>query len=146
MLKVVKSFIGFLSGCALLASQSCSEPADLPQGIWRATLKTEKGIEIPFNFEISDGLDGKRLTLINAGDRFQIDSIKVAGDSVFVQFPILDSEIRAKRVEDGLQGKWIKHLATTNVAMEFSARPEIHRGFKMLPPNPNLTSPVAGRP
>lgn len=104
---------------------SCKKsPADLKQGVWRAVLKTETATEIPFNFNVIDSAGKKHLEIINASERFRVDEITIKDDSVIIQMPLFDSEIRTAMKNDKLYGTWIKHLADSSVSMEFIAEPD----------------------
>lgn len=103
---------------------SCNHStADLKTGMWRATLKTETAAEIPFNFELIDSAGSKYIEIINGQERFRVDEITQQGDSVIIQMPLFDSEIRTVMKDGLLYGKWIKHLAQEDVAMDFLAQP-----------------------
>lgn len=105
----------------LFASCKISGVAELQNGVWRATLKTSGGVEIPFNFELADSAGSKYLDIINGKERFRVNEIRQEGDSILIQMPLFESEILAV-VENGkLSGRWVKHLATTNVSMPFQA-------------------------
>jgi thiol-disulfide isomerase/thioredoxin len=92
-------------------------------GVWRATLKTQSGAEIPFNFEVIDSADKKMIDIINGQDRFRVNEIKLTDDSVWIQMPLFDSEIHAAIKGKNLSGQWIKHLADSNMVMNFEASP-----------------------
>ena len=122
MKNILFRLLTFLIGMTVL--QSCKEqPAELKQGIWRAVLKTESAAEIPFNFEVIDSAGKKRLEIINAAERFRVDEVTVKGDSVIIQMPLFDSEIRTAMKNGKLYGQWIKHLADSSVSMPFVAQP-----------------------
>jgi len=125
-----KSILPFLALC-LFAFSSCKQAgiADLQNGIWRAALKTESGVEIPFNFELADSAGKKQLDIINGDERFRVNEISQEGDSILIQMPLFDSEIKAVLKSGSLSGKWTKHLATTDVAMEFTASPNTNWRF-----------------
>ncbi|MDB5121456.1 MAG: resA 3 [Sphingobacteriales bacterium] len=108
-------FLCFIMGC------SRSDKNDLTNGVWRATLKTQSSVEIPFNFEVIDSAGKKSIKLINATDRFLVDDIRYKDDSVYIHIPLFDSEIRAAVEVKSLSGSWIKHLANRDVVMEFDA-------------------------
>lgn len=103
---------------------SCTMKNDnLMEGSWRATLLTESGIELPFNFEVQKAQNGSDvLYIINGEERFLVDEIEHVDDSVFIKLPIFDSEIKAKMNGHQLEGKWIKYLAQRSVAMNFNAK------------------------
>lgn len=107
----------------LVAISSCnSSDHGLKTGIWRATLKAESAAEIPFNFEVIDSADAKHINVINGKEKFRVNEISFSDDSVFIQMPLFDSEIRAKLKGKSLSGNWVKHLANKDVAMGFEAR------------------------
>ncbi len=99
----------------------------LEAGKWRATLKTQSGVEIPFNFEVSLKKDKTAFTLRNGDEKLAADKVEITADSVIVQLPF-DSEIRAK-IGTSLNGKWIKHLAERDVEMNFVAERDKQRFF-----------------
>lgn len=109
---------------AAFSACQTSAKKDLKVGTWRAILKTQSGAEIPFNFEVIDSAKTKILDIINGEERFRVNEIKLTGDSVFIQMPLFDSEIHAVIKGDNLSGRWIKHLADSNVVMEFEATPD----------------------
>lgn len=112
--------------------------ADLQSGIWRATLKTETGVEIPFNFELSDSAGKKIIHIINGKERFRVDEIVQEGDSIRIQMPLFDSEIKAVLDGKQLSGKWVKHLATTDVAMDFAAQHDVDWRFFEASPSAKI--------
>jgi len=103
---------------------SCENNNDLEleQGIWRATLKTSAGLEIPFNFEVTDSDNKKLLDVINGEERFRVDEISLESDSLIIQMPLFDSEIRAKIRNGSLNGQWIKHFADSTEVMTIEAK------------------------
>src|SRR6476661_6324370 len=109
--------LAIVSGC------KSSGQADFKNGKWRASLKTESGAEIPFNFEVSDSAGKKRIDILNGKERFRVNEITVSRDSVHIQMPIFDSEFKAAFEGDNIRGKWIKHLANKDTEMEFYAEP-----------------------
>ena len=94
----------------------------LEKGIWRATLKTSSGAEIPFNFEVIDSADQKFLDVINGDERFRVNEISTVSDSIFIQMPLFDSEIRVKIKNGSLNGQWIKQFADSSEVMMFEAK------------------------
>ena len=124
---------------------SCSNTSDagFDEGIWRATLKTNSGAEIPFNFEVIDSADQKFLDIINGKERFRVNQISAIADSVIIQMPLFDSEIRAVLKNKTLSGRWIKHYADSDEVLQFHAKSnDDWRFFKV---NPESKSNVSGR-
>lgn len=108
----------------ILITTSCSKkPAELQKGTWRATVKTETGTEIPFNFEVTDSAGAKYIEIINGTDRFMVDNVIVKSDSVNIMMPF-NSEIKSVLDNNGyLYGKFIRHLEGKDVSMDFNAQP-----------------------
>lgn len=141
----MKFTLNFAHVLLLLVAISSCKPSnpELKPGIWRATLKTSSAAEIPFNFELRDSADVTYITIINGKERFRVDEITFNSDSVFIQMPLFDSEIRAKNKGGTLTGTWIKHLADSNTVMEFNAKAgDDWRFFKA---NKNSSANIAGR-
>jgi thiol-disulfide isomerase/thioredoxin len=103
---------------------ACQSNADnqLEKGMWRATLKTSSGAEIPFNFEVIDSAGKQLLDVINGDERFRVNDISTVSDSVFIQMPLFDSEIRAKIKNGSLNGQWIKQFADSSEVMMIEAK------------------------
>ncbi|MDP2415539.1 TlpA disulfide reductase family protein [Daejeonella sp.] len=113
------TFLFLLS--SLYACQGNSDN-QLDKGIWRATLKTSSGAEIPFNFEVIDSAGKKFLDVINGDERFRVNEISTVSDSIFIQMPLFDSEIRAKIKNGSLNGQWIKQFADSSEVMMIEAK------------------------
>jgi thiol-disulfide isomerase/thioredoxin len=114
--------------------------APLKSGIWRGVTKTDKGVEIPFNFEMTTISGHSVLAVMNGAERIKVTDIKYKGDSVFIRMPLFDSEFRVKRVAGNLVGKWTKNQGTKYVSMDFTATPNTPWRFKTLQkPSANIT-------
>lgn len=112
----------------IAVTSSCdNKPAKLANGTWRATVKTETGTEIPFNFNVIDSTGDKYIDIINGSDRFRVDEVIVKSDSVNILMPLFSSEIKSVLDRKGnLTGKFIQHRENKkDVAMDFSAQPNI---------------------
>lgn len=135
--------------CALFISAtsffSCaSSPKAVRAGSWRATLKTDSGTEIPFNFIVADSGARKVIYIVNAGERLKVDEVTIKNDSVTIRLPLFDSEIRAEIDASGLKGKWIRHLPSKDVAMDFNA--EYGTAWRFFPPGKaSPSADVSGR-
>ncbi|MBE7177096.1 MAG: TlpA family protein disulfide reductase [Mucilaginibacter polytrichastri] len=106
---------------------ACTDPREngLKLTTWRATLKTESGKEIPFNFVVNESPDKKKvIDILNGSEHFRVDKIDEDPDSVRITMPLFDSEIRAAFADDKLKGNWIRHLADKDVMIPFEAEPD----------------------
>ncbi|MGZ3767665.1 MAG: peroxiredoxin family protein, partial [Mucilaginibacter sp.] len=103
----------------------------LKAGIWRGALKNSSGNELPFNFEVKENAGKQQLVIMNGAERLKVTDIKFKGDSVLIHMPLFNSEFKLKSEGTGLKGKWIKHYADRDMAMDFTAQPgESWRFFK----------------
>ena len=124
---------------------SCKDTSDggLNEGIWRATLKTGSGAEIPFNFEVTDSAAHKFLDIINGKERFRVNEISTVSDSLIIQMPLFDSEIRATLKNETLSGRWIKHFGDSDEVLQFNAKKgDSWRFFKV---NSTMNTGITGR-
>ncbi|WP_291403933.1 TlpA disulfide reductase family protein [Daejeonella sp.] len=142
-MKYVLNITLFFALLSLFSSCSNTPDAGFDEGIWRATLKTSSGAEIPFNFEVIDSADQKFLDIINGKERFRVNQISAMADSLIIQMPLFDSEIRAVLKNKTLSGRWIKHYADSDEVLQFHAKSnDDWRFFKV---NPESKSNVSGR-
>jgi thiol-disulfide isomerase/thioredoxin len=142
-MKYVLNITLFFALLSLFSSCSNTPDTGFDEGIWRATLKTSSGAEIPFNFELIDSADQKFLDIINGKERFRVNQISAMADSLIIQMPLFDSEIRAVLKNKTLSGRWIKHYADSDEVLQFHAKSnDDWRFFKV---NPESKSNVSGR-
>ncbi|WP_374166296.1 peroxiredoxin family protein [Arcticibacter sp. MXS-1] len=141
--RTLSYFFSLVLSIALFSA--CGKSAGgLEPGDWRATLKTDSGTEIPFNFHVADTAGRKVVYILNAGERLRVDEVRQNGDSINIVLPLFDSEIKAVSSSSGLSGKWIKHLPDKDIAMAFSAEPGI--SWRFFPPGASGASAnVSGR-
>ena len=123
----IRLFLG-LAISALYSTANGQSP--LNTGVWRGVTKTTAGVEIPFNFEVTNSGRQTQLAIINGSERFSITDVKYKGDSIFIHMPLFDSQFRLKHVQGKLTGRWIKNLGTKLVAMQFEATPNTSWRFK----------------
>jgi len=116
---------------SLLLFNTVVAQSHLKTGIWRGALKNSSGNELPFNFEVKENAGKQQLVIMNGAERLKVTDIKFKGDSVLVHMPLFNSEFKLKLIGSGLAGKWIKHYADRDMAMDFTAHPgESWRFFK----------------
>ncbi len=107
----------------ILILNSCDKPSHkLQSGIWRGSLITESGAEIPFNFDVVDSAGKYYIEIINSSERLKVDEINHSGDSIHIKLPLFDSEINGTLVDGKIDGIWTKHLANKDAQMTFYAQ------------------------
>lgn len=101
----------------------CTEKtSSLKAGIWRSTLDRADGYKIAFNFEVKDSADKKIIYIINGEERLLVDSIRLNGDSVFINMPFFESGFKAKLdAQNNLVGVFFKRLADKDQVIPFHA-------------------------
>lgn len=142
-MKYVLNITLFLTLLSLFSSCSSKSDTGFSEGIWRATLKTGSGAEIPFNFEVTDSANQKFLDVINGKERFRVNEISITADSVLIQMPLFDSEIRAVLKNKILSGQWIKHYADSDEVLQFNAK--FNDDWRFFKVNPETKSNISGR-
>ena len=142
-MKYVLNITLFLTLLSLFSSCSSKSDSGFSEGIWRATLKTGSGAEIPFNFEVTDSANQKFLDIINGKERFRVNEISIMADSVLIQMPLFDSEIRAVLKNKTLSGRWIKHYADSDEVLQFNAK--FNDDWRFFKVNPETKSDISGR-
>lgn len=73
-------------------------------GSWRGIAKVKEGLEIPFNFEISEKSGQQKLYFRNAEERFEGGLVKQTSDSLFVKLDQFDNELAFAIDGDQLTG------------------------------------------
>jgi peroxiredoxin len=59
-------------------------------GVWRGIFTIKPGVEVPFNFTIDQG---GTVLLLNGEEKFPAGSFRIAGDSLFIPFPLFENEL-----------------------------------------------------
>jgi len=136
----MKCFLNIFTRLLILFIISSCGKAEHKNGIWRATVKTESGVEVPFNFILSGSAGKKQLYIINGDERFKVNVIEKDNDSLFIQIPMFDCEIKAKIGNGTLTGQSIKHLAAKDIIMEFNAKQDVSWRFLKTPVKPKYNS------
>jgi len=135
----MKSFFFPFLFIALICFSACKpSKTTLENGIWRGVFQTDSTVEIPFNFEIYDSAGTKQIAFINGKERLNINKLELKGDSVFIETPMYETEIRAKLSSEGMKGTWIRHFpdrvqhmpfeATSNTSYRFVKEPKEVKG------------------
>ncbi|MFH4966329.1 TlpA disulfide reductase family protein [Gaetbulibacter sp. M235] len=85
---------------------SCKEvPEALQLGTYRATLKVNDTLDLPFNFEVTSSTS---LKIFNADEIISVEDITYENDSVKIQMPVFEGYIKAKISKNMLNGSFIK--------------------------------------
>lgn len=97
--------------------------------------------DLPFLFEIKYQNEKPYIEIINAEERIRLEDVRVARnrstaeDTVFIDFPIFDSHIRAILKEGILQGDWTVR-SKVNYSIPFTARFGKNQRFDVVTESP----------
>ncbi len=90
-------------------------------GIWRAFLVTPGG-ELPFEMEVRKTDSAYVFSIKNGPETMELEHARVSGDSLFIRFPVYESELRLKVVtERELDGYFINLTRTTHATIPMKA-------------------------
>ncbi|MDP5158631.1 MAG: TlpA family protein disulfide reductase [Flaviramulus sp.] len=76
----------------------------LEKGKFRAELKVNDSLDLPFNFEV---FSANKLLVFNAEEIIEVDDIVYNNDSVYINMPVFDGFLVAKIEEGKLNGSFI---------------------------------------
>ncbi|MFV9550889.1 TlpA disulfide reductase family protein [Algibacter sp. PT7-4] len=88
----------------------------LEKGMYRAELKVDDTLKLPFNFKV---VTKDELHVYNAEEVIEVTSISYKNDSIYIQMPVFEGYIAAKLEEDFLKGHFVK--PSLNRVMAFKA-------------------------
>lgn len=104
-----------------LATAAHTSSPELKTGTWRGVIET-RGKEIPFLFEVARSKSGNlEIYLINGSERQHIPAVRQEKDSVYIEMPVVDAEIRAKISGNILSGLFYKNHPTAGYTLPFTA-------------------------
>jgi thiol-disulfide isomerase/thioredoxin len=129
-----------ISFLLLITANSYAAAPTFRNGQWRAELVRKDGNNITFNFDVKDSAGKQVLYLRNAAERILVDDITKDGDSIFIKFPLYESQLRARVTAEGnLEGFWLRHLATDWLVVPFKATHGEPNRFTGPAANANVT-------
>ncbi|OIQ36244.1 MAG: alkyl hydroperoxide reductase [Bacteroidetes bacterium MedPE-SWsnd-G1] len=83
---------------------------ELKQGNWRGEITIQQK-QLPFNFNVSKSNDDYKIVLHDGDNPIEIDEIEVRNDSVFFTMHIFDIDVKAKILENTIEGTYTKNYA-----------------------------------
>jgi thiol-disulfide isomerase/thioredoxin len=92
------------------------------QGQWRGVLQLNDSTELPFNFVCEFQGTTQTLVIRNGKERIVVDEITYDGDSVFINFPYFDSQIRGFSSGHDIDGKFINNTRVDKKVIPFKAK------------------------
>ena len=92
------------------------------QGQWRGALQLNDSTELPFNFTCEFRDVTQTLTIRNGAERIVVDEIVYNGDSVFINFPYFDSQIRGFSTGHDITGTFINNTRIDKKEIPFTAK------------------------
>jgi thiol-disulfide isomerase/thioredoxin len=101
----MRKVLSFLLIITIVSCKTETAIQKLKLGKYRATLEVLDNEELPFIFEVKSD---NKLTLFNAEEVIEDNSISYRNDSVFINFPVFEGYIAAVFEDDNLKGSYIK--------------------------------------
>ena len=122
----MKKYFIILSGIILILScNQNKQQSEIKQGKWRAVLaidENDSSTVIPFHFELAGTYpESLKIHILNADERIPVEDIQIYDDSIFIQLPVFDSEIRALIKDDTLSGNWYNYAKSDDYSIPFKA-------------------------
>lgn len=92
------------------------------QGQWRGVLQLNDSTELPFNFVCEFQGNTQTLVIRNGKERMVVDEIIYKGDSVFINFPYYDSQVRAFSTGHDIDGRFVNNTRVDKKIIPFKAK------------------------
>lgn len=124
---------------------SCNRKPILQPGSWLGIIRidtADPSQDIPFNMALSLSTDGQRvMEVTNAGETILITEVDLFKDSLYLKFPIFQSEIACRFTKDSLIGSYYPKGRAAGVAYLFFALRGVTDRFPAFqdPPAFNVT-------
>lgn len=110
------------------------------QTMWRGELRREDGNIVVFNFELQYVKQKPVIYLVNAKDHFTVDKIRLTKDSVSIQMPVFESQLKAKVISaKKWEGVWIKGGSVIDQVMPFTAEVSNQRFISYQKPHTDIS-------
>jgi len=116
---------------------SCKEKTNtktLENGRYRAELKVNDSLNLPFNFEV---ISENELHVFNAEEVIEVKAIEYKNDSVYIQMPVFEGFMVAIIEDESLKGRFVK--PSLNRVMEFKAEKGNDRFDAVEEPDSNIS-------
>lgn len=130
----MKHFVFILFAIFLISCKKETKESTIDLGTYRATLKVNDTLDLPFNFE---GVSKTELHIFNAEEDIKVTDVTYKNDSVYIKMPVFEGFIAAKIEEDHLKGSFIK--AGLNRTMVFNAEKSSSRFLNLEEPKANIS-------
>ena len=125
----ISALVVFMFSC-----KEKSKPNALEKGSYRAELKVNDTLNLPFIFKV---ISENELHVFNAEETIEVKDIEYKNDSVYIQMPVFEGFMVAK-IEDGsLNGRFVK--PSLNRVMDFKAEKNNSRFDADAKPNFNVS-------
>jgi len=113
------------------------------QGQWRGVLQLNDSTELPFNFVSEFQGDTQTLVIKNGKEKIVIDEIIYDHDSVFINFPYFDSEIRGFSSGHDIDGIFINNTRVDKKVIPFKAK--MFQDYRFTPKKEKPVMNITGK-
>lgn len=115
----------FLALTAISILISCQSKPDLllpTNGKWKANLKLEKGVILPFIFHLNRVDSSWTMTIVNGKEEILLEGLTFKSDSLKVTFPVFESALNFKIIDENtLKGEWVNYYKSKDYRLEITA-------------------------
>jgi peroxiredoxin len=94
---------------------------------WLGILKRNDGEHINFHFDWKTEKGRSIWYIYNGEEKIRVNNIVADGDSIFVQMPVFESQLRVKKIGNVMAGQWIKGGVSKTTILPFTATPGTRR-------------------
>lgn len=112
----MKNIVTILFAFILISCNNKVEVKNLEAGRYRATLKVDDTLDLPFNFEV---ISKSELYIFNADEIIKVDEITYKKDSIYIKMPVFEGFMACKYENEVLNGYFVKK--SLNRIVPFSA-------------------------
>jgi len=99
---------------------------------YRVVMPRADGYPVVFNMTIKQEKNKPVWIIRNDVERLRVDSIRMKGDSLFVDMPFFDSRMAVSTKDKVLRGFWYKGTTTADLVMPLEATPGISWRFRPI--------------
>jgi len=119
---IKKSFLALTALSILISCQPKPEVTLPTTGKWNAYLTLEKGVELPFIFQLNQIDSSWTMTIVNGEEEVLLEDLEFNNDSLKATFPVFESVLNLKITSDTtLKGEWVNYYKGKDYKLEITA-------------------------
>ena len=136
MMKPMKEFTVIVIAAFYMIGLFACNQTNSKATSYRASIKRDDGLPIVFNIQEKIKGDSIQWIITNAGEQLLVEEIEVKGDSLLVNLPFFEANLRLLKTNKGYSGSWDKKTSigeqTVPITIEEGAERLILAGSKPI--------------